>query len=124
MLELSDYDALRAQQAEARADGRYLGIGFSHYTEQTAHATQEFIKRGVPIVFGFDSATVRMDPSGKVMVDVSTHNHGQGHETTYAQVVADQLDAVPDGGVQGGPSVPILLGHPILDHIDQADLVG
>ncbi|MGI9556387.1 MAG: xanthine dehydrogenase family protein molybdopterin-binding subunit, partial [Solirubrobacterales bacterium] len=94
VLELSDYEGLREQQSEARAEGRYLGIGFSHYTEQMAHATQEFIKRGVPIVFGFDSATVRMDPSGKVLVNVSTHNHGQGHETTYAQVVADEL-AVP-----------------------------
>ncbi len=42
----------------------------------------------MPIIFGFETATVRMDPSGKVAVYVGTHSHGQGHETTYAQVVA------------------------------------
>ncbi len=87
----ADLDGMRAEQAQARAEGRLLGIGFACYTEQTAHTTKEFIKRGVPIIFGYDTATVRMDPSGKVAVHVSTHSHGQGHETTYAQIVADQL---------------------------------
>ena len=86
-----DLEGMRRLQEEARAEGRYLGIGFSCYTEQTAHTTNEFIKRGVPIIFGYDTAIVRMDPSGTVLVHVSTHSHGQGHETTYAQVVADQL---------------------------------
>jgi aerobic carbon-monoxide dehydrogenase large subunit len=94
VLELAEVDELRRRQAEARAEGRLLGIGFAHYTEQTAHTTTEFIKRGVPIIFGYDSATVRMDPSGQVLVQVSTHSHGQGHETTYAQIVADAL-AIP-----------------------------
>jgi carbon-monoxide dehydrogenase large subunit len=87
----ADMDGMRAEQERARAEGRLLGIGFACYTEQTAHTTNEFIKRGVPIIFGYDTATVRMDPSGKVAVYVSTHSHGQGHETTYAQIVADQL---------------------------------
>jgi aerobic carbon-monoxide dehydrogenase large subunit len=87
----ADLDGMRAEQERARAEGRLLGIGFACYTEQTAHTTNEFIKRGVPIIFGYDTATVRMDPSGKVAVYVSTHSHGQGHETTYAQIVADQL---------------------------------
>jgi carbon-monoxide dehydrogenase large subunit len=92
--ELADYDGLRRMQEEERKRGRYLGIGVATYTEQTAHTTNEFIKRGVPIIFGYDTAIVRMDPSGGVTVYVSTHSHGQGHETTIAQLVADEL-AIP-----------------------------
>jgi aerobic carbon-monoxide dehydrogenase large subunit len=94
LVEISDLDALRRMQAEALRNGRYLGIGIGCYTEQTAHTTNEFIKRGVPIIFGYEATTIRMDPSGKVTVHVSTHNHGQGHETTIAQLVADEL-AIP-----------------------------
>ena len=89
--EIGDYDGMRAVQQQARSDGRWLGIGLACYTEQTAHATQEFRKRFVPVVPGFEAALVRMDPSGTVSVHVSTHSHGQGHETTMAQLVADQL---------------------------------
>jgi carbon-monoxide dehydrogenase large subunit len=85
------YDAFRREQAAARAEGRHLGIGFGTYLEQTAHATTEFVKRGVPIVFGYDSVSVSLDPSGKVTVDSSLHSHGQGHETTFAQIVAERL---------------------------------
>jgi len=86
-----DYPALRQEQTRARAEGRYIGIGFGSFIEQTAHATNEFIKRGVPIVFGYDSATVSVDPSGKFSVDSSLHSHGQGHETTFAQIVAERV---------------------------------
>ncbi len=85
------YADFRREQARALAEGRYLGIGFGSYIEQTAHATQEFIKRGVPIVFGYDTVCVAVDPGGKVSVDSSLHSHGQGHETTFAQVVAERL---------------------------------
>lgn len=85
------YAEFRRLQKAARAEGRCLGIGFGSFIEQTAHATNEFIKRGVPIVFGYDSVRVSVDPSGKVTVDSSLHSHGQGHETTFAQVVADRL---------------------------------
>jgi len=87
----ADYAGLRRRQAAARAEGRLLGIGFSSYTEQTAHGSREWAKRGVPVVPGFDTAQVRLDPSGHVTVQVSTHSHGQGHETTMAQVVADEM---------------------------------
>ena len=85
------YAAFRREQAAARAEGRYLGIGFGTFIEQTAHTTTEFVKRGVPIVPGYDTVSVSMDPSGKVTVDSSLHSHGQGHETTFAQVVAERL---------------------------------
>jgi carbon-monoxide dehydrogenase large subunit len=92
----SNYEELRRVQAAARQEGRYLGLGLALYTEQTAHTTTEFAKRGVPIIFGYDSAIVRMDPSGRVNVRVSTHSHGQGHETTMAQIVADTLGLTLD----------------------------
>ena len=112
LLEVADHDGLRRQQAEARAEGRLLGIGFAHYTEQTAHTTTEFLKRGVPIIFGYDSATLRMDPSGQVLVQVSSHNHGQGHETTFAQLVADELGlTMDDVRVQFGDTSATPYGH-------------
>lgn len=90
-LEVLDYRRLREEQAAARRKGRYLGVGLANYTEQTAHASQEFAKRGVPVTLGFESATVRMDPSGKVTVIASIASHGQGLETTLAQLAASAL---------------------------------
>ena len=89
--ELLDYDNLRAAQAEARRQGRLVGIGIANYTEQTAHGLTEYAKRKLPITLGFDSATVRMDPQGTVQIAVGVHNHGQGLETTLAQIAADEL---------------------------------
>ena len=112
ILEVSDHAGLRRRQTEARAEGRLLGIGFAHYTEQTAHTTTEFLKRHVPIIFGYDSATLRMDPSGQVLVQVSSHNHGQGHETTFAQLVADELGlTMDDVRVQCGDTSATPYGH-------------
>jgi aerobic carbon-monoxide dehydrogenase large subunit len=90
-LEKAGYDRWRAEQADAREHGRYLGIGVVTYTEQTAHTTTEFKKRGIPMVFGFETSTMRIDPSGQVTVHVSIHSHGQGLETTLAQITADNL---------------------------------
>jgi len=86
-----DYEGLRRWQEEARAEGRLIGIGLGAYTEQTAHATKEFVQRGVPIVFGYETSTLRLDPQGKLVISSSIHNHGQGLETTLAQMAADAL---------------------------------
>lgn len=85
------YDALAARRQEAEAESRYAGIGFANYTEQTAHGTPEWVKRGLPIVFGYESATVTIDPSGEVTAAVGTSPQGQGHETSLAQVIAGTL---------------------------------
>ncbi len=85
------YDELRAEQAEARRQGRLVGIGVANYTEQTAHGLPEYARRMLPITLGFDSATVRMDPQGTVSIAVGVHSHGQGLETTLAQIAADEL---------------------------------
>ena len=85
------YDDLRAQQAEARRQGRLIGIGIANYTEQTAHGLTEFARRMLPVTVGFDSATIRMDPQGMVWIAAGIHSHGQGLETTLAQLAADEL---------------------------------
>jgi carbon-monoxide dehydrogenase large subunit len=91
VLEEADYAGLRRQQEAARAEGRYLGIGVSNYTEQTAHTFEEFKKRGTPITFGFETSEVEVDPSGYVTVRITAHSHGQGLETSIAQIAADAL---------------------------------
>ena len=90
-LEVGGYDRLLADQATARADGRLFGIGLAVFTEQTAHTTREFQQRGVPIVFGYETAKVRLDATGTAVVSASIHDHGQGLETTLAQIAADRL---------------------------------
>jgi carbon-monoxide dehydrogenase large subunit len=79
--ELIGYDDFRAQQEAARREGRYLGIGLSLYIEP---------QMGFGIL-GTEAATIRVEPSGKVNVLMSTGSHGQSLETTIVQVVADEL---------------------------------
>ena len=85
------YDKLRSEQAAARAKGRYLGIGVSTYVEICGLGPSQ-----VAGAIGFqgglwESAIVRFHPSGKVNVFIGASPHGQGEETTFAQVVADEL---------------------------------
>lgn len=95
--ELVDHDAFRAHQAEvvAAATGKRIGLGYASYTEQTAHGQAEWASRGLPVVFGFESSTVTIDPSGGITVRVGIQSHGQGLETTLAQVVTEVLDVDP-----------------------------
>jgi carbon-monoxide dehydrogenase large subunit len=85
-----DYDGFRERQRQARAEGRYLGIGISPFVEPTAWGSTGAQLAGLPIQF-YDSASVTMEPDGTVALTSGTHNHGQGHETSLAQVAADQL---------------------------------
>src|SRR6266851_4933048 len=90
-LQLAGYAELRKKQADLRKQGRYFGIGLSTWIElcgfgpsaATAPATG-----GIALV---ESAQVRVTPTGAVIVYTGTHSHGQGHETTFSQIVADQL---------------------------------
>ncbi|MFJ5678952.1 xanthine dehydrogenase family protein molybdopterin-binding subunit [Streptomyces sp. NPDC093097] len=75
----------------ARAEGRYLGIGYSCFSERTGYGSAAFAQRKMTLVPGFDLSEVRMDPSGAVTVTTGTMSHGQSHETTMAQIVADEL---------------------------------
>src|ERR1700693_3339532 len=109
-LEIAGYDKLRKQQEEGRKKGPYLGIGLSSWIEicgfgpsaGTAPATG-----GIALV---ESAQVRVFPTGSVAVYVGTHSHGQGHDTTFPQIVADTL-GVPYDSIElrhrdtgGGPA--------------------
>jgi len=90
-LALADYDALRREQAHARAAGRLLGVGVACYTEYTGMGSDVFRRRGMQDVRGVESATVTMEPDGGVRCATSFPSQGQGHATTIAQVIADRL---------------------------------
>lgn len=90
-LELARYDDLRKQQAEARRQGRYLGIGVTTYIEACGPAPSAVagsLGAGAGL---WESGQVRVHPTGAVTVYTGSHAHGQGHETTFAQLVADEL---------------------------------
>ena len=76
------------------AQGRYLGIGFATYTEQTAHGTKVFAAWGTPLVPGYDQAHVKLTPDGALEVKAGVHTIGQGLETTLAQI-AHEMTGVP-----------------------------
>jgi carbon-monoxide dehydrogenase large subunit len=86
-----DAQAVRQRQARPETDGRLIGLGMASYTEQTAHGTAEWVARGLPVVFGFEPATGRFTPDGKLILFVGIQNHGQGLETTLAQVAHQEL---------------------------------
>ena len=94
-----DLPAVRARQAAGEADGRRIGVGFAIFCEQGAHGTSVYAGWGVPMVPGFEQATVRMTPDGGLEVRVGIQSHGQGLETTLAQVANDRL-GVPVGRVR------------------------
>ncbi|HZW89499.1 MAG TPA: molybdopterin cofactor-binding domain-containing protein [Myxococcaceae bacterium] len=90
-LEMVGYERFRTEQAEARKKGRYLGIGLSCYIEACGLAPSQVVGSLGAQAGLYESATVRVHPTGKVTVLTGSHSHGQGHETTFAQLVADTL---------------------------------
>jgi aerobic carbon-monoxide dehydrogenase large subunit len=85
-----------AERDRLRAAGQFAGIGYSCFSERTAYGTPTMSQRRMRMTPGYDTAQVRMDPSGEVIVTTGTCGHGQGHETTFAQIVADRLGVHPD----------------------------
>jgi carbon-monoxide dehydrogenase large subunit len=79
-----DVAAFRREQAEARKEGRYLGLGFATYIEPTGSAGSMAPMTG-------ETAVIRVEPTGKVTATLSTHSQGHGTATTMAQVIADRL---------------------------------
>ena len=84
LLEHVDVAAFRKEQAEARQQGRYLGLGIATYIEPTAGST------GVAVLMS-ESAHLRVEPTGTISAVVSTHSQGHGTQTTMAQVIAERL---------------------------------
>jgi carbon-monoxide dehydrogenase large subunit len=93
--EALDLSTWRVRQEEARREGRLVGLGFSSFAERTGYGTRTFALRKMGITPGLDNAHLRMDPSGNVTVMVGTCGHGQGHQTTLAQIAADELGIDP-----------------------------
>lgn len=79
-----------------RQDGLLRGIGMVNFSERTAYGTAVMGMRKMQMTPGFEVSHVRMDASGDVVVTSGTCGHGQGHETTFAQIVADVLAISPD----------------------------
>lgn len=109
-LKLIDYPTFRAVQTEERKHGRYRGVGISVFVEPTAMASSEAGS------IGYEACSIRIEPSGKVTAALGLGPSGQGHETTMAQILSDQLgvdledivvlhgdtDSAPFGGGTGG----------------------
>ncbi|HUK59440.1 MAG TPA: xanthine dehydrogenase family protein molybdopterin-binding subunit [Stellaceae bacterium] len=87
---------IRARQQRGEADGRLVGVGFGVYTEQSAHGTSQFSHWGTPIIPGYEQATVRVTPDGGAEIRIGVHSHGQGMETTMAQVACEILGIAPE----------------------------
>ncbi|SLN75549.1 xanthine dehydrogenase family protein molybdopterin-binding subunit [Roseisalinus antarcticus] len=94
-LSMIDVPALRRRQKEGEPDGRRIGLGVAIYTEQSGHGTAEWTKRKARVVPGFESATLRAHSDGSVDLFVGILNHGQGLETTLAQIAATELGLDP-----------------------------
>jgi carbon-monoxide dehydrogenase large subunit len=90
-LSIFDYPAFRKEQETARRQGRYLGVGFSTYLEACGLAPSQVAGALGAQAGLYESANIRVHPTAKVSVFTGSHSHGQGHETTFAQVAADEL---------------------------------
>ncbi len=88
---LADYEGMRRAQEEARKQGRLVGIGIAGCIEASGPAPSAVAGALGSAVGFWESAVIRVHPSGKVTVFTGSHAHGQGHETTFAQIVADEL---------------------------------
>ena len=114
------YEDLRAEQAAAREEGRLMGIGIAHFTEAVgAGPSRQYDIVGLKMI---DSAELRVHPTGKAILKLGVKTQGQGHETTFAQIVAEELgipvydikvehgdtDQTPYGlGTYGSRSTPV-----------------
>jgi carbon-monoxide dehydrogenase large subunit len=87
--------AWAAERDALRKAGQRAGIGYACFSERTAYGTPTMSQRRMRMTPGYDTALVRMDPTGEVIVTTGTCGHGQGHETTFAQIVADRLGVHP-----------------------------
>lgn len=86
----ADYAGRRAAQAAARAEGRIVGIGLATYVEPNTYGSEFYKTSGIP-GSGHDAAIVRIEPSGAVSAQIGIVSQGQGHLTTVAQTLADEL---------------------------------
>ncbi len=137
-LEAADYEGLKADREKAKSEGRLMGIGFSTYIEACGIAPSAVVGSLGARVGLYDAASIRVHPTGKVTAYVGAHAHGQGHETTFAQVIADAFgigmddvnivhgdtESVPFGmGTYGSRSLAVC-GSAIMKSIDKVKEKG
>ena len=90
-MKIADYKGFEARRAEAKSRGKLRGIGFSSYIEACGLAPSQVIGELGGGVGQWESAQLKFNPTGNVQVITGSHSHGQGHETTFAQIVSDKL---------------------------------
>src|SRR5438046_10328989 len=89
-----DYEEVRREQVEKRARGELMGIGISTFTEiVVAGPGKHFDIAGIQM---FDSCEIRVHPTGKALARIGVQTQGQGHETTFAQIIAAEEGMSPD----------------------------
>jgi aerobic carbon-monoxide dehydrogenase large subunit len=110
-LEMAGYRELRRQQAEARKAGRLMGIGVCSFVEICGIAPSQVLGSAGGGLGGWESSTVRFSPTGKVTVLTGSSPHGQGHETAFAQIAADEFGIpMDDVEVVHGDTAQVPLG--------------
>jgi aerobic carbon-monoxide dehydrogenase large subunit len=95
-LEISDWRGFARRKEESKSRGKLRGIGLSTYVEACGLAPSRIVQSLGARAGIFESATVRVHVTGDVTVLIGTHNHGQGHETTFAQIVSEKLSIPTD----------------------------
>jgi len=93
---LIDVSSLRNRQKQGEADGRRIGVGFAIYCEQAAHGTSVYYGWGIPMVPGHEQCAARLTSDGVLELRIGAHSHGQGMETTLAQVANTILGIDPE----------------------------
>jgi len=137
-LKNANYEKLKKERAAARSDGKLMGIGFSTYIEACGIAPSAVVGSLGCRVGLYDAASIRVHPTGKVTIHAGAHSHGQGHETTFAQIVADSFgigmddvnvihgdtENVPFGmGTYGSRSIAVC-GSAIMKSVDKVKEKG
>jgi aerobic carbon-monoxide dehydrogenase large subunit len=95
-LELADRAGFAARAAASKAEGKLRGFGIAHYIEACGIAPSHLVGQLGARAGLYESATVRVNATGGIVVMTGSHSHGQGHETTFAQVVAERIGIAPD----------------------------
>ena len=93
---LIDVGAVRARQKRGEPDGRRIGLGFAVFCEQGAHGTSVYHGWGIPMVPGHEQCSARLSPDGMLELRIGAHSHGQGMETSLAQVAHTVLGVAPE----------------------------
>ena len=91
LLEIADYQGLRAEQKRLRGEGVRMGIGIACFLDKSGTGSSRNLASRGGLHGGFESAIVRVHSDGKATVFVGSHSHGQGHDTTFCQIAADRL---------------------------------